>query len=95
MKNCPSCGHERSQTEPRCPVCGAFYPTLAELLAEEEAYELAHSWGGRWQKIWDSTNKKQAVAAVIKQFWADLSLQGKFSLLVVFVFVFALIVTVL
>jgi hypothetical protein len=95
MNNCPSCGHERSKTETRCPACGAFYPTIAELLAEEEAYEAAHSWRGRWQKIWGATDRKQAVLEECKQFWTGLSLTGKFSLFVIFVFVFALIVTVL
>jgi len=95
MNNCPSCGHERSKTEVRCPECGVFYPTIAELLAEEEAYEAAHSWRGRWQKIYTAPDRKQALLAEIKQFWAGLSIKGKFSLFVIFVFVFALIVTVL
>jgi hypothetical protein len=95
MNNCPSCGHERSKTETRCPACGTFYPTIAELLAEEEAYEAAHSWRGHWQRIYDAPDRKQALLAELKQFWAGLSIQGKFSLFVIFVFVFALIVTVL
>lgn len=95
MSNCPSCGHERSKTETRCPECGAFYSKIDELIAEEEAYEAAHSFRGRWQKIWNAPDRKQALVATIKQFWASLSLQGKFSLFVIFVFVFALIVTVL
>lgn len=95
MNNCPSCGHERSKTEARCPECGAFYPTIAELIAAEEAYEAEHSLRGRWQKIWGAPDRKQALLAAIKQFWSELSMQGKFSLFVIFVFVFALIVTVL
>ncbi len=95
MNNCPSCGHECSKTETRCPECGAFCSKIAELIAEEEAYEAAHSLRGRWQKIWNAPDRKQAVLAEFKQFWAGLSITGKFSLFVIFVFVFALIVTVL
>lgn len=95
MNNCPSCGHERSKTETRCPECGAFYSKIAELIAEEEAYEAAHSFRGRWQKICNAPDRKQALIAALKQFWAELSTRGKFSLFVIFVFVFALIVTVL
>lgn len=95
MNNCPSCGHERSNTEARCPECGAFYPTIAELIAAEEAYEFAHSFRGRWQKIWDAPDRKHALLAEIKQFLAGLSKEGWFALFVIFVFVFALIVTVL
>lgn len=95
MNKCSSCGHERSHTEPRCPECGTFYPTLAELLAAEEAYEAEHSLRGRWQKIWTASDKKHALGVTVKQCWSELSLRGKFSLFVIFVFVFALIVTVL
>jgi predicted ATP-dependent serine protease len=95
MNSCSSCGHERNQTDIRCPECGVFYPTIAELLAEEEAYEAAHSLRGQWQKICDAPDRKHALFTAVQQFWHELSLKGKFSLFVIFAFVFALIVTVL
>jgi hypothetical protein len=95
MNNCPSCNHERSKTDVRCPECGVFYPTIAELIAEEEAYEAAHSWRGHWQKILDAPDMKHALLAELKQFWAGLSTKAKFTLFVIFVFEFALIITVL
>ena len=95
MNNCPSCGHERINNEIRCPECGAFYSKVIELIAEEEAYELEHSFRGHWQKFLDAPDKKQALWAEIKQFWAGLSIKARFSLFVIFAFVFALIVTVL
>ena len=95
MNNCPHCGHECSKTETRCPECGAFYPTIAELIAEEEAYEIAHSWRGRYQKILNAPDRKQALLIESKQIWADLPTKARFTLFVIFVFVFALIVTVL
>jgi hypothetical protein len=95
MSNCPSCGQERIKTDLRCSGCGAFYSKLAELIAEEEAYEAEHSFQGRWQKILDAPDKKQAIFAELKRFVAGLSIKARFSLFVIFVFVFALIVTVL
>jgi hypothetical protein len=95
MNNCRACGHERGLSELRCPECGAFYPTIAQLIAEEEAYEVAHSFRGHCQKIWDAPDRKQALLAEVKQFAAELSIKAWFTLFVIFVFVFALIVTVL
>lgn len=95
MNNCPFCGVERHNTDFRCPECGNTYPTLAELLAAEEAYELEHSFRGRWQKIWTAPDRKQALSIAIKQFAADLSIKGWIALFVIFAFVFALIITVL
>lgn len=95
MNSCPFCGCERVKNETRCPECGAFYSKIAELIAEEEAYELEHSFRGHWQKFRHAADKKQALSAEFKQFWAGLSFKAKFTLFVIFVFVFALIVTVL
>lgn len=95
MNSCPSCGHERIKTETRCPECGAYYSKIAELLAEEEAYELEYSFQGRWLKFRNAPDKKQALSTEFKQFWAGLTIKAKFTLFVIFVFVFALIVTVL
>ena len=95
MNNCPSCGYERNKTDLRCPECGVFYPTLAELIAEEEAFEAAHSLRGRWQKILESPDRKHALLTELKQIVADLSTKARFTLFVIFVFVFALIITVL
>ena len=95
MNNCRFCGHERSTSELRCPECGVFYPTIAELIAEEEAYEAAHSFRGHCQKILDAPDRKQALLAELKQFAAGLSTRAWFTLFVIFVFVFALVITVL
>jgi uncharacterized membrane protein YvbJ len=95
MSNCSFCGHKRNKGDLRCPECGTFYPTLAELLAEEEAYEFEHSWRGHWQKIRTAPDKKQALLIELKLFWAGLELRAKFSLFVIFAFVFALIINVL
>lgn len=95
MSKCPSCGHERIKTETRCLECGVFYPTLAELIAEEEAFEAAHSLRGRWKKILESPDRKQALLTELKLVWTTLSNTARFTLFVIFVFVFALIITVL
>jgi uncharacterized membrane protein YvbJ len=94
VKNCPSCGIKRIENQTRCPECGAFYSKIAQLIAEEEAYEAKHSFSGRWQKIWHSDNRKQAALAELTLFWQELTLKAKFTLFVIFAFVFMLIVTV-
>ena len=96
MSNCPHCGHERpNQTESKCPNCGRFYSKIFELIAEEEAYEFEHSWQGRWQRFRDTESKKQAIINELKLITADWSVITWFSVFVVFVFIFALVVTVL
>jgi uncharacterized membrane protein YvbJ len=95
MNNCPSCGHQRVNNETRCPECGAYYSKIFELIAEEEAYELEHSFRGHWQKILNAADKKQAVSAEFKQFWTGLTVKAKFTLFVIFVFVFAMTAAVL
>jgi hypothetical protein len=95
MNNCRVCGHERRISELRCPECGAFYPTIAELIAEEEAYEAEHSFRGHCQKILNAPDRKRALLAELKHFAAGLSTRAWFTLFVIFVFVFALVITVL
>jgi hypothetical protein len=95
MNHCPHCGHQRSKTEQKCPECGRFYSKIMELIAEEEAYEIAHSWRGRYQRIINAANSKQALLTELKQIWHGLPTKARFTLFVIFVFVFALVVSVL
>jgi hypothetical protein len=73
MKTCPSCECERVADQTRCPECGAYYSKIVQLIAEEEAYEAEHSFSGRWKKMWNAPNRKQAVLAELKLFWQGLS----------------------
>ena len=95
MNTCPSCAYIRKDLDIRCPQCGEFYPTLAQLLAEEVAYEELHSFKGRWQRIAKADDIKQAIRQEISQFKAELTTQGIFTLIVIVIFVFALVFSVL
>ncbi|MGZ5050012.1 MAG: hypothetical protein ACXWF8_07675 [Methylobacter sp.] len=92
---CPACGHERNGNEMKCPECGSFYSRITQIIAEQEELEEMETFSGRWKRNLESGGIKQAVLAELNAFKQGLSKQGKFALFVIFVFVFALIVSVL
>ncbi|MEQ1620876.1 MAG: hypothetical protein ABL919_05675 [Methylococcales bacterium] len=95
MKDCKYCGHAHTPGSNVCPACGKFYTKIAELIAEEEAEEERRSFQGRVKRIFQSDDIKVAVKLEFKQVISGLSGKAKFTLFVIFVFVFALIVTVI
>ena len=95
MNKCPSCGHERKASEFRCPECGSFYTKIAELIAEEEAYEEQHSFRGHCKRILKSGDIKLALKTELKQAIAGLSKKAIFTLFVIVAFIFALTLSVL
>lgn len=95
MSQCPSCGHARLTGDVKCPTCGKFYSKIAELIAEEEADEERRSLRGQFRRIVEADDVNAAIKREIKQVIAGLSTKARFTLFVIFVFVFALVVTVL
>ena len=95
MNKCSVCGHPRNDQDMKCPECGSFYSKIAELIAEQEALEEMQTLRGRCKRILASDEVKQALLEELKQIWAGLTKTGVFALFVIFVFVFALIVSVL
>jgi uncharacterized membrane protein YvbJ len=95
MNKCSVCGHERNDRDLKCPECGSFYTKIAEIIAEQEAQEELQTFRGRCKRILNSDDVKHELLAELKLMWAGLSKKGVFALFVIFVFVFALIVTVL
>jgi hypothetical protein len=79
----------------KCPECGSFYSKIIELIDEQQAQEEMQTLRGYWKKIVNSGAVKQVFLEELNQVKAGLSTKGKVALLVIFVFVFALIVTVL
>jgi len=79
----------------RCPECGSFYSKVIELIEQEAVAEENSTLKGRCKRILNSGNIKQAFLAEVKQAFAVLTWQAKFSLFVVFAFVFALVVVVM
>lgn len=94
MKKCPSCGHENNAADLRCPECGSYYSKIIELIEQEVADEEKNTWRGRYERIVSSGNIKQALLLEWAKLRAGLTKQAWFVLLVIFVFVFALIVTI-
>lgn len=95
MKKCPVCGHENPLDETKCPKCGSYYSKIIELLDKEAADEEERSFRGQCRRIFQSGNVKLALKAEAERWWSGLGLRAKFTLFVIFVFVFALVVTVL
>lgn len=95
MKKCPSCGHESEIPEIKCPACGNYYSKIIELIDEEAENEEKHSFRGRCKRILDSGNIRQQLANELRAIVAGLSKKAKFTLFIIFVFIFALVVSVL
>ena len=73
----------------------SFYSTIAELIAEEEANEEKHSFRGRCKRILNADDIKHELLVEPAQVKAELSKKAIFTLFVIFVFVFALVLSVL
>jgi uncharacterized membrane protein YvbJ len=95
MKTCPECGHAREDGALTCPECGRFYSKIIELIEQEAEREFSQSWRGKWQRFMQAQNKQQAFYEQWRDFKAGLPLTARFTLVLIALFVFALIVTVL
>ncbi len=95
MNKCLACGYKRENFDIRCPECGSFYPTIAELIAEEEANEERHSFRGHCKRILAADDKKQEILNEFKQIKEGLSKKALFTIFVMIAFIFALTLSVL
>lgn len=94
MKKCPSCGYENPANDMRCPKCGSYYSKIIELIDKEAAEEEKNTWRERYRRMVASGNIKQAIASELTQMISILPMKTKFTLFVIFVFVFALVFAV-
>ncbi|MGR9087391.1 MAG: hypothetical protein ACU841_10000 [Gammaproteobacteria bacterium] len=95
MKTCPTCGHQSGRSEMKCPVCGNYYSKILELIDEEEEKELKNSFRGRCRRIIASENIRQALTDELNSIKAGMTGKARFTLFVIFAFIFALILSVL
>ncbi|MDO9140273.1 MAG: hypothetical protein Q7U38_08130 [Methylobacter sp.] len=95
MHKCSLCGHEDNGNGIKCPKCGHFYSKISQIIAEQEAQEELQTFRGRCKKILNADNPKLELLAELKRMRAELTKTGLFALFVIFVFVFALVVSVL
>ncbi|MFA5984221.1 MAG: hypothetical protein WC782_09405 [Methylococcaceae bacterium] len=95
MKNCPQCGQPRQGEAFKCPRCDIFYSKIDEILFEQQVEAEKDSFNTHIKAILASDNITRALTKQLKSTWKDLSLKAKFTLWVIFVFVFWGIIVVL
>ena len=95
MNKCLDCGHEHNGRTIKCPKCGKFYSKIIEIIDEYEAEEELQTLRGRCKRIFKADNAKDALFSEFKLIKAGLTKKGWLALIVIFVFVFALVVSVL
>jgi uncharacterized membrane protein YvbJ len=95
MNKCPSCGHERKDSDMKCPECGSFYSKIAELIAEEEANEEKHSFSGLCKRILNADDVKHELMVELNQVKAGLTKKAIFTIFVIIAFIFALVISVI
>ncbi len=95
MKNCPQCGKPRQGETFKCPVCQVFYSQIDEILYEEQQLLERRSLSGRLKNVWAAADRQAALKQLRADLWRETPLKTKITLLTIFAFVFALIVSVL
>ena len=95
MNTCPACGQTRQAEEYRCLKCGCFYSQLDEILAAEQAEQEKHTFKGRLKAVRAADNPRQALVAELRSIKAQTPARTFVTLAVIFMFVFALMVSVL
>ncbi|TAK61678.1 hypothetical protein [Methylobacter sp.] len=95
MNKCSVCGHDRNDRDIKCPECGSFYSKIAEIIAEQEAQEEMQTFRGRCKRIFNSADVKGELLNEVMLIRAGLTKKAVFALFVIFVFVFALVVSVI
>jgi hypothetical protein len=95
MNCCPQCGQKRIAEEFKCPKCACFYSQLDEILAAQEAEIEQKSLQGHLKAIWNAEQPQQALRNELKSLRANTPQRTKFTLIVIGLFIFALIVSVL
>lgn len=95
MNKCPQCGQQRKADEYRCLSCGCFFSQLDEILAAEEAEKERKSFKGRLKAIGNAENRKQALIDELNSIRQNTPNQTLFTFVIIFVFIFALFVSVM
>lgn len=95
MNECPQCHQPRKAEEYKCPKCDCYYSQLDEILAKEEAEREKKSFKGRFKTAKKSKGSKQAFSDEIDRLREETPLRTKFTLIVICLFVFALVISVM
>ncbi len=95
MNTCPKCGKQREKDEYKCPECDCYYSQLDEILAAEEAELEKRSLKGRLRAVKEADDSIEAFKNEYRRLQETTPLRTKFTLLVIVIFVFALVVSVM
>lgn len=95
MTQCPQCNHQRKGEEYKCPECNCFYSPLDEVLATEAAEIEKRSFKGRLKAIKSANNSIEAFKQEYQRLEETTPYSTFLALGVIFVFIFALIISVM
>jgi len=95
MNTCPQCGRPRKGEVYQCPQCGVFYSEIDRILFEQEHEAEINTLKGRLKIILAAENRKQALLNELKIYWRNLTLKGKFTIWLIFIFIFWVVAVVL
>jgi predicted ATP-dependent serine protease len=95
MTHCPQCQHQREGEEYKCPKCDCFYSALDEMLATEADEIKKRSFIGRLQAIKTASNSIEALKNEYQRLEDSTPYSTILALGVIFMFIFALIISVM
>ncbi len=95
MNECPQCHQARKAEEYKCPNCDCYYSPLDEILAEEEAERKKDTFKSRFKAAKASNGSMQALSDEVDRLREETPLRTKFTLVVICLFVFALVISVM
>ena len=87
--------HVATGGEPTMTEKTSINEKIAQLIAEEEAREAAQTWQGHLKRIWQATNRRQALKEALLRFMKGLSKKALFTLFLMIAFVFMLTFSVI
>ncbi len=92
---CSNCGFVREILESRCPECGSLNSKLDDMLAREEAEREHKSLKGKVKIIWQAPDRKAELLHQLSLYKQTLPDNAMVVLVVIFVFIFALVISVM
>lgn len=95
QKKCVQCGYPKETLETRCPNCGSLNSKIDDILAREEIELQRHTLSGRFKAVLNAENRREEFFVHLKSIKESLPEQSLFIIFVVFVFIFALVFSVM
>ena len=90
MNTCSQCGQPLEDLNTRCHHCGSLNSKIDDILAKEAAEAEKNSLKGKLKTILHADNKTAALCTQLQTTKQSLTKRGWFTLIVIFVFIFAM-----